>query len=242
MKMEDDAHTEALVQQKPQRAATGERSRRAFFGKAAVAGLGLATAAATASAESSESGIVEAKIRRALLAGPAGLTKDATVVDRDAAGNRKVLRQGTNKWICTPGDENKIGDPPLCADPVAMQWFADAKARKRKPTNTVPGMAYMLCGATQRSNTDPFDTTSPAIPHRSTLDDLVAVRSSSVRSANNASRQRSVDDVRRYALRLPAHLRHPLRRQGVSARQARRLDHVVPPVLMGSARRRRERE
>jgi hypothetical protein len=25
-------------------------------------------------------------------------------------------------------------------------------------------MAYMLCGATQRSNTNPFDTTSPAIP------------------------------------------------------------------------------
>ena len=63
-----------------------------------------------------------------------------------------------------PGDENKIGDPPMCADPVAMQWFADAKGRKPKPTNTVPGMAYMLCGATQRSNTDPFDTTSPAIP------------------------------------------------------------------------------
>ena len=27
-----------------------------------------------------------------------------------------------------------------------------------------PGLIYMLCGATQRSYTDPFDTTSPAIP------------------------------------------------------------------------------
>ena len=76
----------------------------------------------------------------------------------------KVLRQGTNKWICTPGNENKIGDPPMCADPVAMQWFADVRAGQPEPTNTVPGMAYMLCGATQRSNIDPFDTTSAAIP------------------------------------------------------------------------------
>ena len=164
MKTEIDAYSEAPEQRSRQLTQAGGRSRRAFLGNAAVAGLGLASGAATASAEPLEDGAVEAKIRRALLAGPAGLTKDATVIDMDATGNRKILRQGTNKWICTPGDENKIGDPPMCADPVAMQWFADAKARRPKPTNTVPGMAYMLCGATQRSNTDPFDTTSAAIP------------------------------------------------------------------------------
>jgi hypothetical protein len=164
MKEDTDAYSAALDEVNRQLAQTGERSRRAFLGKAAVAGLGLASGAATVSAEPLGDGVVEAKIRRALLAGPAGLTKEAPVIDMDAAGNRKVLRQGTNKWICMPGDENKIGDPPMCADPVAMQWFADAKARKPKPSNTVPGMAYMLCGATQRSNTDPFDTTSAPIP------------------------------------------------------------------------------
>ena len=49
-----------------------------------------------------------------------------------------------------------------------MQWFADAKALKPKPTNTVPGITYMLAGGTQRSDTDPYDTTSPPItigPH-----------------------------------------------------------------------------
>jgi len=107
---------------------------------------------------------VSVKIRRARLSGPASLTKDATVAEVDAQGKMTVLFQGTNKWICLPGNENKVGDPPMCADPVAMQWFADVKARKPKPTNTVPGMAYMLCGATQHSNTDPFDKTSPAIP------------------------------------------------------------------------------
>jgi hypothetical protein len=104
------------------------------------------------------------KIRRARLSGPVSIMKDATVAEVDAHGKMTILFQGTNKWICLPGDANKVGDPPMCADPVAMQWFADVKARKPKPTNTVPGMAYLLCGATQHSNTDPFDKTSPAIP------------------------------------------------------------------------------
>jgi len=37
-------------------------------------------------------------------------------------------------------------------------------AGKPKPTNTAPGLIYMLNGATQHSFTDPFDRTSPAIP------------------------------------------------------------------------------
>ena len=164
MKTEKLTKSEAFIQGTQQLELAADNSRRAFFGKAAAVGLGLATGLTTNSAETSESGVVEAKIRRALLAGPAILTKDATVIDTDSAGNRKVLHQGTNKCICTPGDENKIGDPPMCADPAAMQWFANVKARKPKPTNTAPGMAYMLCGATQRSNITPFDTTSPAIP------------------------------------------------------------------------------
>ncbi len=144
-------------------------SRRSFVGTAALAGIALTTGAAMASATNMENDTMQdealsAKIRRARLSGPASITKDATVAEVDAHGKMTILFQGTNKWICLPGDENKVGDPPMCADPVAMQWFADVKARKPKPTNTVPGMAYMLCGATQHSNTDPFDKTSPAIP------------------------------------------------------------------------------
>jgi hypothetical protein len=40
----------------------------------------------------------------------------------------------------------------------------DLMAGKPKPTNTSPGLIYMLNGATQHSFTDPFDRTSPAIP------------------------------------------------------------------------------
>jgi hypothetical protein len=56
----------------------------------------------------------------------------------------------------------------MCADPMGLQWMMDIRARKPKPTNAAPGLIYMLRGATQHSNTDPFDRTSPAIaigPH-----------------------------------------------------------------------------
>jgi hypothetical protein len=108
--------------------------------------------------------IVKEKIRRALLSGPASVTRDATVVEMDAQGKTVVLRQGTNQWVCMPGNENIIGAVPMCLDPMGMQWFNDLLARKPKPTNATPGLIYMLCGATQHSYTDPFDTTSPAIP------------------------------------------------------------------------------
>jgi hypothetical protein len=144
-------------------------SRRSFAGNAVLAGIALAAGSATSSAaeaprEAQGDEALNAKIRRARLSGPTSITKDATVAEMDARGTMTILFQGTNKWICFPGNENKVGDPPMCADPVAMQWFADIKAGKPKPSNTVPGMAYMLCGATQHSNTTPFDRTSPAIP------------------------------------------------------------------------------
>ena len=66
--------------------------------------------------------------------------------------------------VCFPGDENEIGNVPMCADPMGLQWMMDIRAGKPAPTNTAPGIIYMLCGATQHSNTDPSDKTSPPIP------------------------------------------------------------------------------
>jgi hypothetical protein len=108
--------------------------------------------------------ILAAKISRAMLSGPRHITENATIADMDADGNTVILRQGTNEWVCLPGDENEIGNVPMCADPMGLQWMKDIMAKKPAPTNTAPGIIYMLCGATQHSNTDPFDTTSPAIP------------------------------------------------------------------------------
>ena len=105
------------------------------------------------------------KIARAMRAGPIQITKEATVAEMDRHGNMTaILRQGTNGWVCTPGDENRISDPPMCIDRIGIQWFKDLLLRKRSPSNTTPGLCYMLCGATQHSNSDAFDTTSPAIP------------------------------------------------------------------------------
>ena len=101
---------------------------------------------------------------RARISGPEQVTKDATVAELGADGTITVLVKGTNEWVCKPGNENKIGAPPMCMNPMRMQWMIDAMQGKPKPTNAAPGMIYMLCGATQTSNTNPGDKTSPAIP------------------------------------------------------------------------------
>jgi hypothetical protein len=110
----------------------------------------------------------QAKIARAMSAGPDDIARSARIIDTDAEGNIVVLREGSNGFTCMPGSTKVIGEPPMCVDAASLQWFADAKAHKPRPTNTVPGITYMLAGATQRSDSDPNDKTSPAItvgPH-----------------------------------------------------------------------------
>jgi hypothetical protein len=108
--------------------------------------------------------IVEAKIERALRSGPDCVTREATVLEMDEHGKTNVLRQGTNQWVCMPGNENIIGRTDMCADPMGMRWVMDLAAGKPGPSNTEPGIIYMLNGAVQHSYTDPFDQTSPGIP------------------------------------------------------------------------------
>jgi hypothetical protein len=73
------------------------------------------------------------RIRRARLSGPEQVTKDATVAEMAADGTMSVLVKGTNEWVCTPGNENKIGAPPMCMSPMAMRWMMDAIQGKPKP-------------------------------------------------------------------------------------------------------------
>ncbi len=104
------------------------------------------------------------RITRARLSGPEQVTKDATVAELQRDGTMTVLVQGSNAWTCVPGDENRIGDPPMCMNAMGMRWMTDALRGKPRPTNPIPGTIYMLCGATQRSTTNPLDRTGPAIP------------------------------------------------------------------------------
>jgi hypothetical protein len=139
-------------------------TRRKFISVAALSGAALTTPlAATLDVDGKVEEIKKEKIRRAMLAGPSSVTAEATVGEMDGQGNLTVvLRPGKNDWVCIPGDQNVVGRPAL--DPMGMVWFKDVLARKPKPTNSSRGLIYMLNGATQRSYTDPFDTTSPAIP------------------------------------------------------------------------------
>jgi hypothetical protein len=108
------------------------------------------------------------KIARAMSAGPNDISGSARIVDTDAQGNRVILREGSNGFTCMPGNPNVVGEPAMCMDAASMQWASDFRARKLMPTNSVPGITYMLAGATQRSDSDPYDTTSPPItvgPH-----------------------------------------------------------------------------
>jgi hypothetical protein len=110
----------------------------------------------------------QTKMDRALSAGPPEIAAAATVAEIDDQGKMKILRPGTNDFTCMPGNPKVIGDPPMCADAASMEWAADLKAHKPKPTNTVPGITYMLAGATQRSDSNPYDTTTSPItvpPH-----------------------------------------------------------------------------
>jgi len=104
------------------------------------------------------------KIKRTLSAGPSSITNDASVAEIDSDGRMKILRQGTNDFTCMPGDPTGVGTPAMCADKVAMQWNSDFEHHEARPSTTVPGIEYMLAGATQRSDSDPFDKTSPPIP------------------------------------------------------------------------------
>ena len=88
----------------------------------------------------------------------------------------------------------------MCADPMGLQWMIDIRAKKPKPTNTAPGLIYMLCGATGYSDW-------------SSLDDHLALRCQTLWPAQHRERRGRVGDVRWHALCLSTHLRHTLDRK-----------------------------
>jgi hypothetical protein len=64
--------------------------------------------------------IKQEKIRRVMLAGPSGVSSEATVAEMNMDGSMTVLRPGTNGWICVPGDQNIVGATDMCLDPMGM--------------------------------------------------------------------------------------------------------------------------
>jgi hypothetical protein len=92
------------------------------------------------------------KIADALRAGPAFITKDATVLDWPAApgGEYRVLRKGSNEWACLPGIPGYPHDEPGCFDAVFLHWIQDSLAG-RVPLIDRLGISYMYAGAWAKS-------------------------------------------------------------------------------------------
>jgi hypothetical protein len=88
------------------------------------------------------------KIADALRAGPAFVTKDATLLDWPSApgGEYRVLRKGTSEWTCLPAVPGYPHDEPGCFDPVFLQWIK-AGLEGRKANIDKIGIAYMYVGA-----------------------------------------------------------------------------------------------
>ncbi len=100
-----------------------------------------------------------AKIASAMTAAPPAISDEATILDNavDDAGKYLVLREGSNGWSCFPDIPASPGNDPQCYDATFMDWnyaFLTGKA----PSPAVPGLAYMLQGGSDASNTDPLAT------------------------------------------------------------------------------------
>ena len=88
------------------------------------------------------------KIADALHAGPAFITKDATLLDWPAApgGEYRVLRKGSNEWSCLPSIPGFPHDEPGCFDPVFLRWIQDSLAGHTPHIDRI-GISYMYLGA-----------------------------------------------------------------------------------------------
>ena len=102
------------------------------------------------------------KIENALSAGPTFITDHATVMDWASAQDKelemKVLRKGSNGWVCMPEGDGLVdrGDRlafdheeprhnPMCADQTMMKWMMAIRVGK-KPNIDRIGISYMLQG------------------------------------------------------------------------------------------------
>jgi len=94
----------------------------------------------------------EATIASAMAAGPASITEHATIMDMDGT---TVLQEGTNGWTCFPDANATPAEDPMCLDETWMGWL-QAISTGTEPDTQVVGLAYMLNGGSDASNTDPF--------------------------------------------------------------------------------------
>ena len=100
-------------------------------------------------------------VASAMSAAPSSISEGATIVQAQADGSTKTLREGTNGWTCMPDSPTTPGPDPMCMDANAAKWAAAWMGKKDPPANTA-GVMYMLEGGTDASNSDPYATAPTA--------------------------------------------------------------------------------
>ncbi len=115
--------------------------------------------------EMSGDAAADAKIEEAMRAAPSAISAEATIVEwPDGPGSEMVvLREGTNRWSCTPAFSFYPDDvgKPICMDDVWLAFMKARLANEEFAPVTTPGIAYMLDGGGGPSISDPF-LTEPA--------------------------------------------------------------------------------
>ena len=97
-------------------------------------------------------------IRSATSAAPRELGEHAAVIAPGANGKMAEIRAGTNGWTCMADEPDTPGLDPMCLDKQSMIWVQSLMSKAKKPTNTAPGIVYMLQGGSDISATDPYAT------------------------------------------------------------------------------------
>ncbi len=82
----------------------------------------------------------------ALSAAPARIAREAGVMIYGSDGKLTEARKSANGFTCVPTVMNLPEPDPMCMDAAAQQWLTDITNQAPKPSNTVPGIAYMARG------------------------------------------------------------------------------------------------
>jgi hypothetical protein len=86
------------------------------------------------------------QMKLALSAAPPHVAKEAAVLVFGEDGKLMEARPGSNGFTCIPTVMNLPIPDPMCMDASAKQWLDDIMQNAPKPSNAVPGIAYMAAG------------------------------------------------------------------------------------------------
>ena len=86
------------------------------------------------------------QIKVARSAAPEAISRDAAIMVFGPDGKLSEAEKGTNGFTCIPDIDGQEVPDPFCGNAAAMQWVNDLVDGKEKPSNTEPGVAYMMQG------------------------------------------------------------------------------------------------